>query len=214
MVKANLNSVPSWSLVVRILRIVFSILGCLVFLFSMMLPFCLLRFPRASVSFSFISDSSTYYWSFRSLNRRESFFNGGWGTPPLISPTLNTAIITDHWLFDCWFQDFFIDTRDSSKILVPMFAAQILTLATGVASIFARKRFFALVPTTLCFIVVMMMSYTCVILSSTSPVDIRQEGYWFTYPSMLLFLSASILSLIPKRDAKKMTNTHPHKQTQ
>jgi hypothetical protein len=152
------QNVSSMSLAVRVVRIALSVLGCLVFLFSMMLPFYLLDYP--DMSFPIYSDSSTYYWSFRSLNSRVSFPT----EPPTNSPMVTTATLTDNWFLDCWFHDFFIDRLGLSKILITMFAVQILTLITGIASIFVKKSLFALVPTTLCFTVILMMIHTSVTL--------------------------------------------------
>jgi TRAP-type mannitol/chloroaromatic compound transport system permease small subunit len=75
-----------------------------------------------------------------------------------------------------------------------MLVAQILTLITGVASVFLNKKILALAPAILCPMVTALMVY--VGTSFRSWEISYQQGYWLTYPSMLLFIAAFTLSLL------------------
>jgi hypothetical protein len=184
---------PSRSLVFRVLRIGAALLGCSFFLLSMILPFHFLDIP--GMSFPVHSEYSTYYWSFRLLNRRVSFPT----ELPTDSRIYAPPIWTDNWFLDCWFHDNFINRLSLSNILITLFALQILTLITGIVSLFVKKSFFALVPTTLCFTVIWFMNYTCATFSFiTDASDVRQLGYWLAYPSMLMFLFSFVASIVSK----------------
>jgi TRAP-type mannitol/chloroaromatic compound transport system permease small subunit len=67
-------------------------------------------------------------------------------------------------------------------------------LITGVASVFLNKRILALAPAILCSMVTALMVY--VGTSFRSWEISYQQGYWLTYPSMLLFIAAFTLSLL------------------
>ncbi len=182
----------------RVLKIVLLLLGCLVFLLSMISPFYLLHAP--GMSFPICSNSLTYYWSFKSFNEKVEFLN----FPPIVPDPQET--LTEYWFSDCWYSDYFIERLDLSKTLMAMFALQILTLLAGGISIFARSRLFALFPTVLCIAVILTMIHACVIFSSTYALDNRQQGYWLTYPSLFLFLSASIMSAVSTKQVARSLN--------
>jgi membrane protein implicated in regulation of membrane protease activity len=86
-----------------------------------------------------------------------------------------------------------------------MFASQLLTLITGVASVLAKKRFWFRVPVMFCLIVIVLMMY----VGMTSKIDWSwqyQEGFWLTVPSLFLFLTVSVL------ESRQQKNTGVHNQ--
>jgi hypothetical protein len=79
-------------------------------------------------------------------------------------------------------------------VLIFVFMAQILTLATGITAIFINRRIFTLVSATLCSMVTVLMTYTNISRSELSLTsDSYQQGYWLTYPSIVLFIVSFIL---------------------
>jgi hypothetical protein len=97
-----------------------------------------------------------------------------------------------------------------------MFIAQILTLVTGIASIFASNRTVALIPVILCPTAIALMVYVNMKISENLGWFSYQQGYWLTYPSTFLFLFAFILSLYVKKknDGRNIIATLTHTQTQ
>jgi hypothetical protein len=88
-----------------------------------------------------------------------------------------------------------------------MFAAQVLTLVTGVASIFVRNRFLASFPVITCATVIGLMTYALqVLLKRNFALITPGPGYWLTYPSVLLFLLAFVLGQTSRRDLKEITS--------
>jgi hypothetical protein len=77
-----------------------------------------------------------------------------------------------------------------------MFVVQILTLLAGTASILINRRVLALAPAILCPMVTALMVY---VAASLEHMHSYQQGYWLTYPSMLLFIIAFILTLVTNK---------------
>lgn len=191
----------------KILRILGKIpvtLGFLFFLFSTILPF----YRRAYFGFSMIPEYkpyySTYYWSFRVLQESRNLF-GGYGTPRFI----------DYWFYEPSFYDY-VPGPLLSNVLVVIFAAQILTLLSAIASVFFSRRILELAPLVLCSLVIVLMTHTSIILSASNiALDPYQLGYWLTYPSILLFLLSLIVSRVfkKKNDQNHVTYKPTHTLT-
>ncbi len=169
------------------LRRVLMMLGCLLFLSSMILPF-LHEDRRYNIEEDL---DRTTYWSFKSLAqqiRSVSF-------PQPLAPV-------EYWFYDYWIREY---AYRSELLLVFafMFVIQILTLIAGTASVFLNKKILALAPTILCPMVTALMVY--VGTSFRSWEISYQQGYWLTYPSMLLFIAAFTLSLIIHKKQTKLT---------
>jgi hypothetical protein len=89
-----------------------------------------------------------------------------------------------------------------------MFAAQVLTLGTGIVSIFVNNRALASIPVITNATVIGLMIYVIqVLLERNFALTPYQLGYWLTYPSMLLFLSAFVLKQISREYVKEITYT-------
>jgi hypothetical protein len=168
---------------IDLLKKIFAIIGCLVFLFSFVSPFCFFRPVRW-----FEESSSLYYWSFK-IDVQHYWL----GSPTGFS---------QYWFHDYWFSTY-VDTYSGlSWVLVFMFMAQILTLVTGIASIFTSNRIVALIPIILCPTTIALMLHVKIKVSETPGFFSYQQGYWLTYPSMSLFLLSFILGLVMrKRDS-------------
>ena len=127
----KLKGVSTKLSVLDILRKALMVIGCLVFLFSVISPFF--------VSFAPLAAISNYYWSYRrdvygnfGATRQFWFFNN-WGT---------TVLATISWA------------------LVSMFTFQVLTLVFSIGSIFFNRRILSFAPVLLCLGVLGLMIYT------------------------------------------------------
>lgn len=170
-----------------ILRMVLFILGCLLFLGSSIFPF--LHEIRAA---SIIPEDSdrTSYWSLKcSTQQVRSLF---------------PYQTVEYWFYDYWVKEYAYRS-ELPLVFVFMLAAQILTLITGIASVFLKKRLLALAPAILCPMVTALMVY--VSTSFRSWEISYQQGYWLTYPSMLFFIAAFTLSLVIHKKQTKLTQS-------
>lgn len=167
------------SLVFDVLKKIPAVIGCLLFLCSMLYPFYHFIFPTMTEQ-----RFSVYYWSYKSAVQTY------WLRPPFATP----QSISEYWFCDYWFVDTFMNGFGLSWVLVFMFAAQIIILGTGITSIFSSKRILALVPTIMCPIVIALMVYTNLRLSHLNlTTDFYQLGYWSTYPSTALFIVSFLM---------------------
>jgi len=170
------NGKPSVS---HILKSAPAIVGCLLFIGSVILPFY--RFNLASL---IETRTSILYWSFKfdiQTFRRLGPFDG------------NPLAIREFWFCNYWF-DYYTSSLGLSWIMISMFIIQILILISGVASIFIGKRIFAIVPAVLCPMNTALMIYVNVVLQeSTWALSSYQLGYWLTYPSIFLFIANFLL---------------------
>jgi len=185
---------------ITLLRKILGTLGCLLFLFSIILPFYhLAYFVSGIIEFQ----NSTYYWSFR-VSQEVSFFE------PSRAP----------WHTDTWFfQPSFYNPGSSLSICVlAIFVAQLLTLATGIASVFYDRRLLTLAPLALCSLAIVLMTYTNTVLAASKSVFLADytsqvtnstilPGYWFTYPAVALFLLSFILNIVSKKRSSTYTLT-------
>lgn len=184
----------------KILRIFGKIsvtLGCLFFLFSTILPFShTVRFGDSMMIPEYKPYYSTYYWSFRALQESRNLFEG-YGTSKSI----------EYWFYEPGVYDY-VPGPLLSRVLVVIFVAQLLTLVSGIASVFFNRRILALAPLALCSLVTVLMAYTSIVLSqSRFAVDYYLLGYWFTYPAIMLFLFSFILDIVGKKRSITYTPT-------
>jgi hypothetical protein len=196
----------SWSfrsLGIRVLISIPTIIGCLIFLYSVTSPFLCSTFvvPVPAIHIPEYGEIiSSHFWSFKSCNSIHS----------LISMS---NVNTEHQFLDYWGTCYMYDP-ELCLIFVFMFTFQILTLVTGIASVFTRRRALALTPVLLCLAVIVLMTYVNTEFYRWNlQVNSIQQGYWLAYPSMFLFLFSSIVNMVSKRDVK-MTSTPTHTQTQ
>lgn len=101
---------------------------------------------------------------------------------------------------DFWFSHFPFPTVQAqiSNAFIPLFLAQVLTLAAGLLSLTVKSIGIRIVPFLSSITVTVLMNHTC---SAAVPhfLLIYQPGYWFMYPSIFLFLCAFGLSLVAKK---------------
>jgi hypothetical protein len=181
--QSSILGFPLLSLKSRILVLrALSALACLVFLFSITSPF----FFTLHQNSIFPEDLSMIrLWSFKSYT----------------TPWLRVPAPYENWFFDYWIKE--SAYRLEFLAMFPlMFVAQLLTLTSGVASILTRKRFLFWVPVFFCLIVIALMIYVMAYVRITPRIIYGwqdQEGFWLTFPSLVLFLSASLLNEIAEK---------------
>jgi len=149
---------------INLLRRTFLLLGCLLFSWSVVVPF----YSIVSVSMEEGFLYSIVYWSFAEEARS--------------SPSSHTLIVPgQRWFFDYWFGDSYISFLGLSWLPPAMFVTQIMTLATGTVSIFKAKRTVAAVSTAACLTTMLLMVYPNILLAVSYPL-----GYLATYLSLVL----------------------------
>jgi hypothetical protein len=128
-----------------------TILGCLVFLFSIILPF------YNTINFAEYNHGgfaiTLYYWSFK-FDYKVSFAGGQFR---IISH------VSSYWFLDYWFSEN-VFSLWRSWIPVAMVAVQALVLAFGIASFHFRRRVMLAAPVCLSVAVLALMFYTGKIL--------------------------------------------------
>ncbi|UCE96274.1 MAG: hypothetical protein JSV51_01295 [Candidatus Bathyarchaeota archaeon] len=180
-----LTGISSWKsrkvLVNRILKNAPLLVGCLLFIGSIILPFY--RFNLVS----FIeTGTSILYWSFKadiqSFDRMR----------PL---PRDLFTFREFWFLDHWF-DYYPSRLGVSWALISIFGIQILALVTGITTIFIHKKvlLFAAVPAVLCPAVTALMVHVNIVLhESTWALNAYQLGYWLTFPCTALFVANFIV---------------------
>ncbi|HML03982.1 MAG TPA: hypothetical protein VK487_11510 [Candidatus Bathyarchaeia archaeon] len=147
-----------------ILKALLAILGCLVFLFSVISPFFL--------TIGLLAPISNRYWSY------EHDFYNGFGQHE-----------SQYWFINYWGDDV---SSTMSWGLVLMFTFQLLTLTFGVGSIFFKRRILSIIPVLLCLGVLGLMIYTGNLLGLS--LGEYQQGYYLVFPSLVLFIVVFILN--------------------
>jgi hypothetical protein len=180
----------SKSSTINLLKKILAIIGCLVFLFSFVSPFYYSN-PMSMIEQSY----SIYYWSFKA-DEQHYWVHSYTGD-------------RQYWLYDYWFNDYYAYATypGLSWVLIFMFIAQILTLVTGIASIFVSSRIVSLIPIISCLTTIALMVHVNMRISENLVGRFSyQQGYWLTYPSLFLFLYAFIFHLYSSREK----TLHPH----
>ena len=172
---------------IRFLSDVLLLSACCLFLISIVEPFLtsnliLPRWYQLPVE----TEVSVTYGSYKAVvyvdNFHERFF------------------FNDYWFGN--YEGFSIVIMDIPMFLIIMFTTQILTIALGLLSLGLRKEMTRLISFILSAIVILLMYKTCTDLNDGFFSAKFEAGYWLTYPSLILFLLASILSLLShKRQA-------------
>lgn len=198
---------------IALFKKILGILGCMLFTCSIILPFFniayigLIRIPEA------LGHDVIYYWSFKA----------SYGTTSLPFEPFTPSV--EYWFYENGFYQY-VPGPSISYLLLLMLITQILTLSTGIASLFFNRRVLTLAPLALCSLATVMMTYTIIALPKTNstlyPFRSRDSfaiigseiltGYWLTYTAIILFLFYFILSIIDKK--KDSTYTPTPTQTQ
>jgi hypothetical protein len=137
-----------------------------------------------------------HYYSFRMIIE---FHAEAWGTMP------NAVIVTSVLFYEDGFYEKFFGPW-IPWVLVSMFALQLLTLATAIASIFFDRRVLTLGAVITCLVIIGLMSYVSLNLPQSYTFFYSYElGFWLAISSLVMFQSAFILSLV----VKKRQTIHP-----
>lgn len=170
----DLKNMSARRLVFNMLKKVPAILGCLLFLFSFILPFYYNYWVTAN------GGTQTYYWSYKSEYQYSPFAEHGG--------------LRQYWFSDSWFSPYLNAGFGLPWIIIPMFAIQSLTMVFSIASVFVNRRILWFAPVLSCWTVMALMIYTGMASSGQ-----YQEGFYLTYPSVAVFMVASLLNEVTKR---------------
>lgn len=162
-----------------------TVLGCLFFLFSLILPFYYARWTSALLPLGG-GDWSTYYWSYKADEHSVT--------------ALSQLRVSQFWFSDYWLENYEF-VFDVQSILLPMFLVQLLTLALGLVSIRFERRNLLLPPFLLSLVVAALMTYAGERISGdTLAISTEyQVGYYLVYPAIATFLSAFLLNEVTKK---------------
>jgi hypothetical protein len=178
----NLKSVSAKRLVANIVEKMPTILGCLFFLFSLILPF----YSTTLVTLGG-SEGPTYYRSFEA----DSHISG----PLSFHPHVAT---TQYWFFDYWLNHF--PTLNLGRTLMLMFVIQALTLFSCIAYFFEDRRVLPIASILLCSAVIALMIYTSITFLRPSYLfGDYEQGYYLIYPSLVMFVLAFMRNEITTR---------------
>jgi hypothetical protein len=169
--------------------------ACCIFFFSTLNPFLTSSyyFPRWG-NLPIIRNFSVTYWSYKAfLSNVHEFVMGN-----------------SYWFNDA--DPALTNFLGVSWILVAIFLLQILTLTSGIFSLLKTRKI-RIIPFVSSVIIVLLMIQVYVKVSGVGlGLKAYQLGYWLTYPSIFLFLSALIFHLYSNR--KKTLHTPSHTLTQ
>jgi len=165
-----------------------------IFLVSILNPFLVASYYFSSWGFMpVIRNFSVTYWSYKAFSNTEDEF-----------------FLSDYWFNDA--DPALADYLGISWVLVAIFLLQILTLISGIISLLKIRKI-RIIPLVSSVIIVLLMIQ---VYAKTSEVGLGlktyQLGYWLTYPSIFLFLSAIIFHLYSNRE--KSLNAPAHALTQ
>jgi hypothetical protein len=194
----NLKKVSTKFLSLNIIRRVFVIIGCLLFVFSFIYPFY-----HVSMSGNFPTESIYY----RSYEYDEHM------TYP--------SFPFYYWFYEFWFNPFV--ALGMTWVLVSLFVVQILTLMFGLVFTISNRRILSFEP--VIFSIATLLLMTCTgerigILTKeandfpplSSFSSQYQLGYYLVYPSLVMFVFAFLLNEV--RSRKKMGATETAKENQ
>ena len=157
------------------LKILLTLIAIFVFLFSVVSPYY-------HITINGLEDSWQTYWSYKayySAFTTKFFSSQSWGFDYWLD-TDNLSFIGGIWM---------------SWIPLTMFVIQILTLAFGCVSLATNRRIILSIPLCFSLTVLALMSYVGYRLSSALFVEGEyQLGYYFVFPSVILFAFAFVLT--------------------
>jgi hypothetical protein len=153
------------------------ILGCTIFLLSVVFPYHHLVFVvgngfEPSISSIHIAD----VWSFKA-----TVYNGFVATQ---------TGARDYWFFENWFYNEVPELRWTN---IAILTVQVMTVMIGVISVFIDRKVFAFVPLVLCFVIAALMLNV-----EGSPL----WGYYLILLSIIPFLIAFMMELASSRRSR------------
>jgi hypothetical protein len=115
-----------------------------------------------------------------------------------------------YWFSDYWFSFLNQNYPKLTWMIMPMFILQVLTLVSGIISITFNKGLLLLAPVCLSVAVLALMIYTTKTLFGISSLGNYEQGYYFSYYPVGLFLSAFVLNRVTRNFPKYKTRDLPH----
>ena len=187
----NLKNLTAKSLAIIIRRAV-STLAILFLIVSITSPFC-----SAGGGMFVMESFGGFYWSYRSDFYYSSgiFFRG--------------PIHIQYWFSDYWFNFLNKNYLKLTWMIMSMFILQVLTLIFGIISIIFNKGLLLLAPVCLSVAVLALMIYTINTLFGISQFGSYEQGYYFSYYPVGLFLSAFVLNTVTRNFPKYKTTDLP-----
>ena len=188
-------------LVINSLRKPLAILGCLLFLFSVVHPFY-------HVAVGGSGFSSKELWSFKD---DVQYWVGMIPQPP----PENFPIYLQLWFSNYWFSSLGFFGLGIPWILISLFIVQVLTLIFGVALIVSNRRILSFEPIIFSTAALVLMTYAAKVISNGAFLFVSfqyQLGYYLVYPSVVLFVCAFALNeAVKKRQTASRDTSIPVK---
>lgn len=158
--------------------------------------FCACSLFLISVLFPFLTIM------YHSVIPEDSFRVTYWSCKTTIKPIISLALRDDetYWFTSYWFaqrKPYSYPTPITlgvSWVLVTMLSMQTFTLGSGFATLFLHRKFTKLFPLISCLSVIFLMTFVVFqAQNQTYGLPEYELGYWFCYPSAILFLLAFLL---------------------
>lgn len=180
---------------ISVLRRALVLLGCFIFLWSVVSPFY--RYARiVRTQIPEVRSFMILYWSFTEKIAVSS---------DSIAAFLDGGVAQQRWFLDYWFGNFDIKYLGYFLLHPAMFVAQVVTLATGVFSVSKSNRKVAAVCAAACLTTLLLMICQNVLMSDTNMEPYYYRiGYWLAYPSLILFIINFLLTLISHRSKTEL----------
>lgn len=195
----SLKNLAAKPLAISVIRRVVSILAGLLLIISIASPFCLAGIYGINGTMLGDAIERNSFWSYRS----DSYHFANWipGARPFDEK---------FWFSDYWFSFLNQDYPKLTWVIMLMFILQVLTLVFGIISIISNRRILSVVPVYLSITVLALMIYTTKRLSGMYPFGFMnyEQGYYFNYYTVGLFLSAFVLNEITNASNKNKITDH------
>jgi hypothetical protein len=165
-----------------------TVLGCLFFMFSLILPFYYAKWVAVLAG----STWSDNYWSYMAIMHS---LTGMFGQP------LSGSQV---FLFHQYWSGGWGLTDDIQSVLMPMFEVQLLTLVFALVPIRFSRRPLLLAPVLSGSVVAALMTYAGEKISGDTEAlsGAYQPGYYLVYAAIGMFLSAFLLNEVTKNRAR------------
>jgi len=176
----NLKNLAAKSLAISIVRRVVSTLASLLLIISITSPFCSVGSGLSRML------GAGAFWSYRSDQQS----------------SVGISTRSQYWFSDYWFSFLNQDYLKLTWMIMPMFILQVLTLVFGVISIILNRGILLLAPVCLSVTTLALMIYTIKTLFGIFLFGNYEQGYYFGYYSVGLFLSAFVLNEVTNASNK------------
>lgn len=189
----KIKNLAAKSLAIGIIRRVVSTLAILFLIVSITSPFCsAMSFGSSDIS------AGALLWSYRSDFYHSS---GRKGIGPI------QYLFSDYWF--SFLNHVYPIYPKLTWMIMLMFILQVLTLVFGIISVMSNRRILSLAPVCLSVTVLALMIYTINALLGTDQFGNYEQGYYFIYFPIVLFLFAFVLNKVTKNLPKYKTTDLP-----